>query len=251
VTGPARVASTSFQSPIEERPCILFHYAFIRAVPEAGDDEGVTLDVFNAGTIGRPFYVEHEEERVLVDPTDADVRLPSPLPWVACDEPRSSLITWTKEEGPPDSVQAFMGRCVELHEERVDPHRHKVSARHPATQLANATETVRAFFHQQLEPGDQVYVLGRAKPIPGDMDTPADVLTLFQKSDPPPPSERSYLERFYHMNDVPDLDSLLLISTESEEELGRKLSGQIGKYVLLGALLCAFYFYVLYAYFQT
>lgn len=242
VTGEAQPVSESLQAPLKDQPCLLYHYAFLYRY-EDPDDNGYEWSAFKSGTHGVPFFLEGRRGRVYVDPTDAEIRLPSQRQDLITGDPPSSSVFWNPDD-PPEEVQAFQNRCDDLSNRRVDPYRYIERSDDPGpllsfTQLSDVNESSdkHALVIEQAAPGDELYVLGQAEAVPDDMDLPRDVSAVFRK-EIEDPTQKSLTERFSPSASwSTDYQSVFTISTQSEEELVQDLNSQERAQLIGGVLL--------------
>lgn len=145
---------------------------------------------------------------MLVDPTDAEIHLPTTSRQHRLTPESSSTIYWDEEEeGRPDDVQAFMDRLDELSDYRVDPLRSHTAHEMITKATAGAGSSEWAFRRECLYPGDDTYVLGRAH-SPSDVETaPDDVTAVIRDSN----DSSSLWSKAY--------DSVFIISNQSEEDV--------------------------------
>lgn len=209
VTGRAAPAETSLRAPLEDTPCLVYHFALFE---KYRNDDGTRWKEHRAGTHGVPFFLVGNQGRVLVDPTDAEIYLPTPSRKVRFQPSPESSIYWTEDEGRPPEVQTFVDRCDERSEHRVDPLRDHSLHKTVKNFGAGGEKTGEwAFRTERLLPGEDVYVLGHAHP-PDRENVPDDVSALIRA---PETSSDFFLEEYFSK----DYESVYVISNQSEEDL--------------------------------
>lgn len=204
VIGCAEPAKGSLRAPLEDTPCLIYHFALFE---KHRNDNGTMWKEHLAGTHGVPFFLAGENGRVLVDPTDAEVHLPTPSRKVRFQPSPESSILWTEDDGRPSDVQAFVDRCDDLAEYRVDPLRSHSLHKKVKNFGAGGEKTGEwAFQTERLLPGEDVYVLGHAYP-PDRENVPDDVSAVIRAPDDSP----GFFSKEY--------SAVYVISNQSEEDL--------------------------------
>lgn len=186
VTGTATKASETLPDPIEDCPSLLYKYALYEYGRDADEDKA-SWSAITTGTLGVPFLLEGEEGRVFVSPTDADVRTPKELntPGDHSDLHPSNGVTWSRSEGPPESLEKYLSDSQEQFEYRIDPTRDQDAEKERTLleDLYRETEDRFGFATERVEPGDDLYILGEAKSPDAD-SVPDDVTAVFEASEP-------------------------------------------------------------------
>jgi hypothetical protein len=202
LTGHAQPASEILTAPLEDRPSLIYHYALFE---EVKSDDGKAWVTHEAGTHGVPFLLEGEQGRVLVDPTDAEIHLPTASKRHRFEPERASSVYWNEEDGTLPEVETFMSRCDDLAAYRVDPLR-SFSIHKTIESMSAGGGTGRwAFRRECLYPGDDAYVLGQAHPPTDTRGAPDDVTAVVRAAD-----ESSLWSKAY--------DSVYVISNQSEKD---------------------------------
>lgn len=235
-------AEETLTSPFAERECVLCQYVIGEPPPDDPDRQSSPYPSDYA-LAGVPFYVEDDSGRVLVHPNGADVRIPRNLltlneelndrgdPFDGAPYENARLVYGeAAAEEPP--VATFAGRRESWLEEyglidRLHGMRGIAKTLGTSDQREIPSGTVR-YAETRLEEGDEVYVLGTARPLSANgREEDEDDVGLTVSA--PPESNRSsspvgsYLADLFSVEDYLRLDtdyrSIFLISSEDEENL--------------------------------
>ena len=149
------------EAPISQEPCV----AYLASIDErrwaynTGRGTSRTTATLALDDDATPFYVEDETGRVLVDPTDADVLLSTPLE-AGLGADHATRITVDGGHDPPDHLSAYAESLG------VSPRRRRKQTYHEL----------------RIEAGDEVYVIGEGNRVSGT-DAPARATRVVSSGD--------------------------------------------------------------------
>jgi hypothetical protein len=145
VSGTARTHDGTVEAPLTGTPCLAYEWA-VEERRRDGDGDGTWTTIASGGS-SIPFRADDGVASVLVDPTDADLRLAE-----------AREIGVGTGEAPPDAVRAFLERepdvAPEYREFRLGP-------------FDLSSGNARRYRESRLDPGEPVYVYGRSTYAPG------------------------------------------------------------------------------------
>ena len=146
VTGTARIHGGTIEAPLTGRPCLAYEWEVEERRRDSDGD--TTWDTIASGSASVPFRVEDDTASVLVDPTNADLRLAE-----------AREIRVGSGERPPESVRAFVERDPD-----VDPEYRELSVGPFDLSFGNA----RRYTESRLDPDEPVYAYGTTTYAPGE-----------------------------------------------------------------------------------
>lgn len=141
--GPVSIAGTARPAddgvlpvPFSDRDCLATEYE----VREVQGKNKQTPTLIADGVESVPFYVDDGTSQVLIRPDEADLELE-----------KEEKITVAREEQPPEPIQRFLSRREDID----DP-------KEPTIDVPGSKIGTRYFREQLIEPGEEVYVFGKA-----------------------------------------------------------------------------------------
>ena len=266
VKGRAVPAEETITSPFGETPCLLCHYVGVYS--REGEDHSIP---FAAGTLGVPFYLEDDTGRLLVRPQGAEISLPQHMTKLSMQcmqisddidyetpdaEAVERLLKRKREEtlpelsnGRAEAVSAIAGNtglkaaahADQDEEARVaDPHAAPSNGDEAGSAVEGSAveegDLVQYFTEARLEEGDEVYVLGTARPraaqdgtaaaAAGDATQNATPLVIGSTPDSDGPFWASY-------------QSIFEVALGSEEDLMEKKHQEAWQQIRQGVVMVA------------
>jgi hypothetical protein len=189
VQGTVRPADETIEHPIDGDPVLLFHYVWSYA--SGGDPNEVERrddpdwEPFDEASLGTRFFLEDDGGRVLVDPRDATI-----LPAYIDGDNRHLMAfeMWSQGDEAPERVQSFLNDLQTLqsqHRLHDDGEQSDASGltRYPTLPSPNSNDDGSLLVSHCIRPGDTVYVMGRAQPLPPDVSFDEEVNAVFQASE--------------------------------------------------------------------